>query len=403
MFINKKIIISIALLLAILFSAISVTDGGDFDVYIYAARVLNNLQNIYLPPFFKHLQYCYSPFFAFLLIPFSNSFVITEFVWLLLSFFMLYRIWNLIVLFLNFSDLEKKQYRWLLILTIILSFQFIKYNVSLIQITIYLLWSSLESLNLFLKNKYILGSFILALAISIKIIPIVIFPYLIYRKYFKESALILLFIGLFMFMPSLYLGVHLNNYMLLKWWNVINPLNNNRLIETDLSYSYGLSSLVPVYLSSFKLNEQLMTIFINASKLIVISCSFLFFRTLPFKKNTNKIGVYWEYSYLLLVIPMIFPQQNKYEFLFVLPMIIYLLLFFIRYWNILIKSQMYKFHFILFCIAMLPFSPFYGSDILGRKFFNLTQHFRILTIASLLVIIIALACNPYRMNKQSSD
>jgi hypothetical protein len=89
----------LAYTLIILYCAWCAILGGDFDVYLMAADKLKGLGNIYDPCFTKGsecLQYYYSPLFALVLVPFTflPKFFI-EFIWLMLSAYWLYRIWNL--------------------------------------------------------------------------------------------------------------------------------------------------------------------------------------------------------------------------------------------------------------------------------------------------------------------
>ena len=89
---NRLLLIG-GILLYLILCVLASINGGDFDVYLEAAVKLKDHQNIYAPPFDKNLPYLYSPLFALLLIPFSINFFITEFIWLLLSGFLLYRTW----------------------------------------------------------------------------------------------------------------------------------------------------------------------------------------------------------------------------------------------------------------------------------------------------------------------
>jgi hypothetical protein len=59
---NKFFKISILLLIVVV-SIGTAMDGGDFDVYLDAARKLNSGENIYTPPFINGLQYFYSVFY----------------------------------------------------------------------------------------------------------------------------------------------------------------------------------------------------------------------------------------------------------------------------------------------------------------------------------------------------
>ncbi|HET7819074.1 MAG TPA: hypothetical protein VFL70_07175, partial [Bacteroidia bacterium] len=139
---NKQNLLFLVLLLyALATSIITSLDGGDFDVYLEAAQKLSIKENIYAPPFIRGLQYYYSVFFALILIPFSFSTFISEVIWSILSYFFLYRIFTLIKTYFDFTLLTTKQYRTWVILTLILSLQFILYNVAMIQITFFLLWA----------------------------------------------------------------------------------------------------------------------------------------------------------------------------------------------------------------------------------------------------------------------
>jgi hypothetical protein len=137
---------------------------------------------------------------------------------------------------------------------------------------------------------------------------------------------------------------------------------------------------------------------IQGSRLFLLALSLLFFRSLPFKKESNKLKSFWELSYFILLIPLLMPHQQKYAFLLALPMIIYLIYFFISI-HPHIKSTLYYLVLVVFILCILIYSPLYGSDIIGKFVFDLTQYYRLLTIATLLIIPISIYCNPHKLNK----
>lgn len=163
----------------LILSYTSALDGGDFDVYIEAAYKLYHGMNPYLPPYAKDgMGYSYSPFFIILLIPFTGNYFMTEFVWCLLSCFLLYRSFILFYAYFDKEKLSAKQYKlwgWILL---ILSFQFASNNVGMVQMTIFLLWAILESLKQIRKGNNVLGGLLLGAIINIKIMPIVMVGYL---------------------------------------------------------------------------------------------------------------------------------------------------------------------------------------------------------------------------------
>jgi hypothetical protein len=103
----------VLLVITLAYSVLCAYKGGDFDVFLGAGQKLSEQQNIYRPPFIKDLQYFYSPFFALLLVPFSYlPFFVTELAWLLLSTYLLYRIWKLTTRYLPVQLLTKRESNW---------------------------------------------------------------------------------------------------------------------------------------------------------------------------------------------------------------------------------------------------------------------------------------------------
>jgi hypothetical protein len=405
---NRKWIIIAVIIIAIISAYNSCTDGGDFDVYLQAARQLTKGQDIYAPPFIRGLQYFYSVFFALLLSPFGTHVFITEFLWLMLSYLLLLRIKKLITAYFDIDSLSVKQKRNWLLLSILLSLQFIMYEIALIQVTIFLLWAILESLRLIQQNKPIRGGMLLGLVINIKIMPILILPYLFYRGYFKAIIVCIACFVALLYLPALFIGWGYNNFLLSEWWRVINPANKEHMFETGIG-THSLVSLLPVYLTPtigempykrnlLNLDHHTVDIVLNVTRLFFLSLSLFFFRSVPFKKENNKVKTFWEISFFTLLIPLLFPHQNKYDFLLAIPMIVYLLYFFITTFN-LYHSVSYKLVLILFIFIMTIFSPIYGSDIIGVFLFRYTQHYRFLTIAAIILIPIALYCSPSRQIK----
>ncbi|GAB4025067.1 hypothetical protein GCM10028773_49780 [Spirosoma koreense] len=380
--------------------------GGDFDVFLDAAQKLARQENIYRPPFIKGLQYYYSPFFALLLIPFSYlPFVIPEFAWLLLSTFFLYRIWQLTVSYLDTTVLTRKENRLWIFLVFFLTIRFLLYNYSMIQLTIFLMWATLESLALFEKKRFVVGGLLLGFACTTKLLPILFLPYLLYRRYGQGFASTLVFFLIFLFLPALFIGYAFNDFLLQEWWQVINPGNKENSIEADLG-PHSLVSLIPVYLTEthnkidiqrnfLELSAEQAAFITNLVRLAFVLATLFFLRSLPFKRNTDKTHTLWECAYLFLITPLLFPHQQKYAFLYIAPALIYLLYFLLLSYR---NSPQNSFALgVIFAINALIFTPFISSDLLGRYAYDVLQHFRILTIATIGLCVLLAICNPDKL------
>jgi hypothetical protein len=203
-----------------------------------------------------------------------------------------------------------------------------------------------------------------------------------------------------------------NNFLFVEWWNVswnvINPTNSGHLYEIESVGTHSLTALLPVYLmpteailpykrNFVSLQPETVVMIINLVRLAFLAISLFFLRSFPFKKENDKLKTFWEISYFLMLIPLLLPHQQKYAFLFVIPMLAYIFFFFISTWKMK-KTTAYWICLICFIIPSLMFSPLYGSDIIGKFLFNCLQHYRILTIASLFFIPVALYCNPRKLS-----
>lgn len=395
--------------LCVFLSVDSAYDGGDFDVYLEAAYKLYHGQNPYLPPYAKDgMGYSYSPFFIMLLIPFTSNYFITELIWCLLSFFFAYRSFIIFRSYLGISfghnSLRLKYY----ILITMLSYQFLSNNIGMVQVTPFLMWIIFESIYQIQKrDRNILGGILLGIGINIKILPIVVLGYLFYRGYFKSFSVAITTFLILYFAPTIFWGLDYNLTLLRDWWVIINPTSAEHQVETGIG-THSMVAFMPVYLTEtvgqlpyrrhiFNFDLDTVIIITNIVNLILISLSLLYFRSIPFTKERSDRKTIWEVCFFLLLIPLIFPHQQKYAFLLVIPMTAYVVYFFFNTWSISLNSKTYKFVFVLFAVSMIVFSPIHGSDIIGKELFRLSQHYRLITMTTLLLIPISLYCSPQKL------
>lgn len=404
---NRRYILpTLLILIYTILSIKSASNGGDFDVYLHAAEKVIHQQDIYAPPYFKDdLKYYYSPLFAVLLVPFTFNWFITQLLWLLMSGAMLYRSWVICKKYFNLDRITpKEQLIWSLIV-LGFSIRFLLYNIAMVQMTMLMLWAILESLELIKKDKYQLGGILLGLMTNIKLLPLVIIPYLLYRGYFKASFVTSISAVAFLFLPALFIGNDYNNELLSGWWETINPSNSEHQIEADRN-PQSLVGMVPVYLTEtngqlpqqrnfVNLSKELTFQITNVSRLLLILIT-LYFLKAPLGKIQRNLTEFRALAYILLIIPMIFPHQQKYAFLFTIPAISYLIYFHVVTWKEK-KSLNQKIGFGILCILLIAFTPIIGSDVIGRANYDLFHHFRMLGISTLLLIPFLMVYRPARI------
>lgn len=406
--IREKWLGLLLILVYVFLSFKSALNGGDFDVYLHAAEKMNAGEDMFSPPYFKQdLKYYYSPLFAMLLIPFTKWYFLTQFFWLLLSGFWLYRSWELLKRSFKPPVLNNKQLIIWGLLSLFFIIRFLLYNIAMTQITIFIMWGMLESLNAIKNGRWIIGSLLLALVINVKLMPLVLIPYLLYRSYFKETLLTVIFVGIYLFLPSPFIGHEYNLSQLEGWWTLINPIKTEHIIDAGKN-PQSLVGTIPVFLTEtigdleekrnlFNLSADTAGSITNVVRLFFIALTLYFLRR-PFKRDNNAISEYRAIAYLFMIVPLIFPRQQKYAFIFIFPMVIYLVYYCMLLWNYN-RSKGFKIFLGLLLLLSIVFTPIIGSDVIGRRTYDLFHHFRFLGLGTVCLVVFALLASPKKINQ----
>ncbi|MFK8004765.1 MAG: glycosyltransferase family 87 protein [Saprospiraceae bacterium] len=308
----------------------------DFNIFFTAGKDILIGENLYTKIYQGWLHYYYSPFFALSLSPFTffSEYVITL-LWLVLNVYFFYRIWGILSDWLELNLLPISTQRWFFWGSVILCVQGIRDNLHYHQITIMMIYLTLQGLDLVLKKKEWQGGALIALGINIKILPIVFFPYLIYRGYWKGALSVVLFWILLLFLPAVFIGWEYNSFLLSEWWNGINPSQKENVLDFSRA---GFGSLVtalfhsqsgetrPIFIT--QLSIEAIVFITNGLRLFLAVFTLYFLRTLPFQKVKSNLHRLWEVGYLFLVIPFLFPHQQNYAYFFVYPAVVYLMYYF---------------------------------------------------------------------------
>ena len=395
-FFKNKIWLLILFIAVFVLCYIEASGKGDFYIFMSATGDLIRHQDFYENKYVNGYHYFYSVLFALFLKPFYYlPFFWVKFGWLLLNVIIYF---NLIYLFIKSKlllILNEKQKKLFIFLVIIFSLRFFLDNIHYSQITLIILWCCIFGLYLITNNKPISGAAILALGINIKLLPIVFLPYLIYRGYFKAFAFTILFYLVYMFSPSLFIGHDYNISLLKTWLSLINPSNQNHVLDVEERSFHGLSTLlstlfvkdVPdVYALTLKRNiadvsvATLATILLF-TRLALVSFTLFFLKLKPFVKALTDWQQCIEISYMLLLIPLIFPHQQHYAFLFIVPAFASTLFFLILHYNTIEKKTKLTVMILLALIYLCA-----NLKLLLGEFNHYYEHYKIVTYGALLLI-----------------
>ncbi len=391
---NQKYWKWLIVVLCAAYCLIEVDGKGDFYIFISAANNLGNGFDIYSKSYVDGYHYYYSVLFAIILKPLSTlPFLAVKFCWLFLNSILFFNLLQMLYKTKFIQTLSKNQQTIFLLLAFVVSLRFFTDNIHLSQISILILWCCIKGVFLISNNKPISGALILAIGINLKLLPLVFIPYLLYRGYFKACFLTIFFYLLFLMAPSLIIGHQYNMFLLAAWKQLINPTNQQHILDVDERSFHGLSTLLSTLFVknvpdplALKIPRNIANVSIETlSKIILlvrltlIAFTLYFLRLKFFTKAKTSFSQCIEVSYILLLIPLIFPHQQHYAFIFTIPAYSIVLYFLILNWHTL------KYKNIITVLMVLIYLVFNLKLLLG-EFNHYYEHFKILTYFALLLI-----------------
>jgi hypothetical protein len=274
----------------------------------------------------------------------------------------------------------------------------------MVQLSIFLLFCCLEAVHQAQKGKTWLSALLLALGIVIKLLPLVVLPYLLYRKLWKPLPMMLLFIGLFLLFPAFLFGWEMNLDLLRDWWSIINPGNAEFVAEQNKFGEgvHSLSALLAAYFSdtpSFMgidsprvitvLSHEALSSLLSALRFFFIACALYFLRTRPFKPAISKVHQLWELSYILAVVPLIFPHQQKYAFFFLVPAIIYVVYHFLLSTRTKLTAGLLILFFVLSVLTT--------DGLIGKQLNDLSEHYKTITFGAFELLLALARTDPSKL------
>ena len=277
----------------------------------------------------KSIQYYYSPLSALILFPFSLlSLPMATLIWRVLMNAMLLRIVFVLMRMCGMRITDFKIYLVFGLSVIILSHALIN-SIAGGEMSLLLLWMSLEALLLMRRDRHKSAAALLSLAVNIKFLSLPFFCYAAYRGYWKVLLWGVVFSLLYLLLPALFYGFELNMRHHLRWSEVIggHPLPAN-FIEEMFWFApdhIAIKRLIEISRQFSSISLRLIILFSWIITLLLIGLTLYFLRRVPLFHPVSSHSFLPEISYLFLIIPLIYPHQNLYSYLFTLPALIYVL------------------------------------------------------------------------------
>lgn len=354
-----------------------------------------NGENIYAKLYFGCYHYYYSTFFATLIRPLAElPSQATKAIWIFFNILLLLRIWKISFFYLGNSFKQKEIKVLFGFLLFLFSFRFIRDNLHLGQVTILILFLALESVYQVHHGRWKLGASLLALSINIKLMPLVLVPYFLYRREWKPVLLCVLLLAALYLLPSLWLGNERNLFLLGEWIELINPTSQQHVLDVEETSFQSLTTLLAtLFIENIEelhgmgikrniADISLSSLFwvINGVRLVLVVFTLWFLRTKPLVSIRNTHHIWWELSYILLLAPLIFPHQQAYAFLFSLPAAAWTI-----QWLLTTKQPTFRFYGV--CIITSIVFLIFNSSILLGAYAAYYNHFKIVAYGGMFMIL----------------
>jgi hypothetical protein len=307
---------------------------NDFDIFIQASRDWFNGKNPYTELYHEWYHYFYDVTFITVLSWFQflpNYFI--KLGWLILNFFFLASIWRILIDYLNLKRLSEKRLQLFGFVFFLFSLRLLRDNIHLGQMTILILFLIMKGMDLLIKNRLVAGSALISWGIVVKILPVVVIPYLVYRRKFKAAVAVVVFALSFLLLPYLYMERETYFNLLQSRWELLNPSNVEHVLDTSERSFHSLTTLVATLFHEkcedthvLKIRRHVADFDVHTVNWISLIVRLLFvstflwvLRSRPFVKALSKKHEFAEWAYLCMLIPLIFPHQQHYAFLLALP------------------------------------------------------------------------------------
>ncbi len=409
---SNIVIVGVISILGIIGFIFEFSRVGDFKIFLDAGVMLKQHRNIYVYNEFSQFKYYYSPLFAVFLSFFSGiPQLVPILIWKALNLFFIYRIWTIIEReYLDYSNFTPRNRLWFQIAVFTASLFLLFKTIHLAQMTLFMIFSIVEGLyRIQIKKQVFIGALLLAVSVNIKIMPVVIVPYLLYRKeivsvvYFVAISMILLYL------PILFIGIEYNQFLLSEWWKSINPFQTVHVLDVNERGFHSLSSLFAALFSAETGNQYNLDIrrnildlgvkeiglITNIARGILILFTLKVLNTKPFEKSPGKIQSLWEISYIMLITPLIFPHQQVYGFLFSFPAGVYVIYY------LFTRRKPARFSrqdaLVILAFFIINLEMFFGFI---REYLF---HFKSLTYGILLLLFCLIRFSPHKLTAYQKD
>ena len=318
---------------------------NDLDLFLAAGADLLNGGRVYRDLYNEAYSYFYGPVFALLLRPLAwLPDWWGELMWGLSGVAFLARSLVLLGRWNQAAQLARSQLAVSIIAVVVFAFQPIRDNLNAGQTSFLLLWTMLEAIALAERGKWFGAALLLAFGTDIKLLPLAVWAYLLYRGHWRTAALApVLLVVLSWGLPALIFGPERSTELLNDRVALIDPGDPRHVLDEEEPDFLSIGAVLSAYLSAeggnrftldlprqvMDLPLSTMLILIPVARLVLASSLLFVLGWPPFRARSTERLAGRELAWLFALIPLVFPHQQTYSLLYALPAVVHLA---VRWW-----------------------------------------------------------------------
>ncbi len=300
----------------------------DLDIYLQASRDYVAGINPFNELYHQWYHYYYSQFFALLMFPLAlMPKALGHMCWMLLNYFLAEQCFFLIEKQTgNIPAPHKATFRCILIAA---SMRFVYENLHYGQVSILILWFCLKAWDAIENKKLVAAGSWLAIGINLKILPLALLPWLVLRKKGKTLISCMLVFFLLATAPALFTGMDSCLEMGRSRWALINPIQSQHIKDVAEDSFHSITTFLSVFLSDnepykgmrrsiLQLDDTALAQGIFAARALFALSMLIYMYRQGGISGSQKRHVY-EWYFALVLIPLVFPHQQHYAFIFIIP------------------------------------------------------------------------------------
>lgn len=376
----STIIVSVFLIIYAIKEGLFNAGSEDFRIFLGAAEAMSQKSNLYFV-YFKTgkgfaMPYAYTPFFAMVLIPFLYIFSIKNivFLWMILNIVFINRTLSILSRIFNFQSKHKPA-----LIVFLLSLRFVLHNYDMAQVTIFWVYLMAEAYyQIEYKEKSMISSALIALGVSIKILPILMCFYFLIRKKYSAILWVLFFTIIYTALPYLFFPTSYLNIQFMDCWKTINPLQEGFTYQLFDRATQSIPSLVSNY------NDYFGNM-LNHTQTFLVILLFVFFWLVSvyliyIKSNALVYKNEVLFSLTVFSATMLLPHQQHYSFFSAIAL--YALWY---YW--LCEEKIYSKIALGFFMLSTLFMTFTSDLFVGNELKSIFKSYGLIGLGGVLLLI----------------